>query len=63
MPHAKMFGSIQLTPAQPEMQYSAITGRCVCGDTIKLRTDGFWTHGSGRTYCRTTGYRSSRPAA
>jgi hypothetical protein len=54
-----MFGTIQNTPAQPVCMYTSTSARCWCGATIKLRTDGLWTHASAPTslyprplYCR-----------
>ncbi len=46
-----MLGTTQHTPACPVMLYSRVSGRCYCGDTVKLRKDGRWTHAHS-PYCR-----------
>jgi hypothetical protein len=40
------------TFAQVDAQYSSISARCICGDTIRRTTDGEYRHHSGDVWCR-----------
>lgn len=56
---ARMFGTVQSTPAQPVAFYSATTARCWCQATITRRVDGQWYHPPRQddptgSYCRET---------
>lgn len=45
--------SLQFHPAHPAALYTSTSARCYCQSTIRLRTDGQWTHGAVQgIYCR-----------